>query len=153
MSVRKETRKIILHCTATPEGKDYTVEWIDKLHKRNGWAMCAYHFIVYRDGTVHRGRPLQYVGAHTTGQNAISVGICYIGGCAKDGRTPKDTRTPAQKKALIELVYYLQQKYKNAGVYPHSAFANKACPSFDVEKWVKDEYEPSLIAEIHCNLK
>ncbi|MGI6342039.1 MAG: hypothetical protein ACOXZ9_03540 [Bacteroidales bacterium] len=51
---------------------------------------------------------------------------------------PKDTRTPAQKKAMLELVKQLKQKYPNATVHGHREFANKACPCFDVQKWVKE---------------
>lgn len=134
--MRKIT-KIILHCSATPEGRDYTVEQIRQWHtlpkpKGNGWKDIGYHFVVYRDGSVHKGRPVELIGAHTSGHNANSIGICYIGGCAADGKTPKDTRTPAQKEALRQLVADLQAQYPEATVHGHYEFANKACPSFKI---------------------
>ena len=100
----RKINEIILHCSATAEGKDYTVADIDKWHKQRGFKCIGYHYVIYRDGSVHQGRPLNEIGAHTTGHNANSIGICYIGGCAKDGRTPKDTRTPQQKEALFSLI-------------------------------------------------
>lgn len=126
--------KIIIHCAATPEGKAFTIKDINRWHKERGFAMIGYHFVIYLDGSVHEGRPLAMQGAHTLGHNTTSIGICYIGGVDKDGKTPKDTRTPAQKEALCTLVDRLQLAYPEATVHGHNEFANKACPSFDVQK-------------------
>lgn len=131
--------KIILHCSATPEGKDYTVAQIRQWHLARGFSDVGYHYVIYRDGSVHRGRPENQVGAHTTGHNPHSIGICYIGGCAatknaKGDYPPKDTRTPAQRAALVSLVAEMRKKYPGATVHGHNEFANKACPSFNVQK-------------------
>lgn len=134
--VQSNTRridKIILHCSATPEGKDYTVEQIRQWHLARKFTDIGYHYVIYRDGSVHRGRSENLVGAHTTGQNTHSIGICYIGGYAVDGKTPKDTRTAAQRAALIKLIRELKAKYPSATIHGHNEFANKACPSFIVK--------------------
>ena len=130
--------KIILHCSATPEGKDFTVQQIDAWHRQRGFRCIGYHFVIYRAGSIHEGRPIEQIGAHCTGHNANSIGICYIGGVVADGKTPKDTRTEAQKAALVELVGKLRQQFPKASVHGHNEFAAKACPSFDVrkEKWL-----------------
>lgn len=125
--------KIIIHCSATPEGRDYTVADIDRWHKQRGWNGIGYHYVIYRDGSVHTGRKVETMGAHCTGQNANSIGICYIGGLAENGKTPKDTRTPAQKTALRNLVERLKTEYPTATIHGHREFANKACPCFDVK--------------------
>lgn len=153
MASRKATKEIILHCTASREGADYSVQSIDRLHRTKGWSMIGYHYVIYRDGSVHRGRPEQYCGAHTVDHNSISIGVCYVGGVARDGKTPKDTRTEAQKEALIELVHWLQQRYPHTTVHGHREFANKACPSFDVQRWLVEEYEPKVADIFKCNLK
>ena len=93
--------EIIVHCTATPEGKDYTVDDITRWHKERGFKTIGYHYVVYRDGSVHEGRPLAEVGAHCKGHNAHSIGVCYVGGLTADGRKAKDTRTLDQKKASV----------------------------------------------------
>lgn len=129
----RKINEIIIHCSATPEGKDYTVEQIRDWHvKGNGWQDIGYHLVIYRDGSVHHGRPLAVAGAHCKGHNANSIGICYIGGCAADGKTPKDTRTTEQRTAMRELVAYLQTLFPGATVHCHNEFANKACPSFKI---------------------
>lgn len=130
--MRKIT-KLIIHCSATPEGRDYTVADIDRWHRARGFKGIGYHYVIYRDGSVHPGRAVEVIGAHCTGQNANSLGICYIGGLAADGKTAKDTRTAAQKEALRKLVTELKAKYPDVTVHGHREFANKACPCFDVK--------------------
>ena len=129
----RKINEIIVHCSATAEGRDYTVSDIDRWHKSRGWQCIGYHYVIYRDGSVHTGRPVAQIGAHCTGHNANSIGVCYIGGCAADGKTPKDTRTPQQREALRRLVADLQKQYPGATVHGHREFAAKACPSFDVK--------------------
>ena len=125
--------KIILHCTATPEGRDYTVDQIRQWHLERGFADIGYHYVIYRDGSIHRGRPVGTVGAHCTGQNTCSIGVCYVGGEEPDGsHIPKDTRTPQQREALRKLVAELRKEYPGATVHGHYEFANKACPSFKI---------------------
>lgn len=128
--------EIIVHCTATAEGRDVTVEEITRWHKAQGWKTIGYHWVIYRDGSVHKGREEKVIGAHCRGHNTGSIGVCYVGGCASDGKTPKDTRTPRQKEALIRLLKQLRERYPNATIHGHRDFAAKACPSFDA----KNEY-------------
>lgn len=128
----REINRIILHCSATPEGKDFTVADIDRWHKARGWQGIGYHFVVYRDGSVHNGRDIAVAGAHTSGYNKNSIGVCYIGGVATDGKTPKDTRTAEQRVALRELVERLRKQFPNATIHGHYEFAAKACPSFKI---------------------
>lgn len=130
---KNNPRMIIIHCAATPEGKDFTVSDIDRWHKAKGWKCIGYHFVIYRDGSVHEGRPISMVGAHCLEHNAHSISICYIGGCTADGKHAKDTRTPEQKTALVKLVRELRTRFPGASVHGHNEFANKACPSFSVK--------------------
>ena len=125
--------KIIVHCSATPEGRVVTVKDIDDWHKQRGFAKIGYHYVIYLDGTIHMGRKEEEIGAHCLGYNANSIGVCYIGGLAKDGETPKDTRTEAQKESLLTLLKKLKARYPKAGIYGHRNFANKACPCFDAK--------------------
>lgn len=127
----RKINEIIIHCAATREGRDFTVEDITRWHKARGFATIGYHYVIYRDGSIHEGRPLEQIGAHCVGHNKHSIGICYIGGCASDGKTPKDTRTSEQKEALLSLLRRLKARFPNATIHGHRDFAAKACPSFD----------------------
>ena len=129
---------IIVHCAATPEGKDFTTEDIDRWHRQQGFSSIGYHFVVYRDGSVHTGRPIEQVGAHCKGHNAKSIGVCYIGGLSADGKHPKDTRTDNQKKALKALLTLLKLRFPDAEIRGHRDYAAKACPSFDATAEYKD---------------
>ena len=128
--MRKIT-KIILHCSATREGQAFTAKDIDRWHRRQGFQMIGYHYVILLDGTVEIGRPEEKPGAHTYGHNANSIGICYIGGLDQDGK-PCDTRTPQQRQAMKQLIADLLRKFPNATVHGHREFANKDCPCFDV---------------------
>lgn len=132
--------EIIVHCTATPEGKDYTVEDITRWHKARGFKTIGYHYVVYRDGTVHAGRPEDQVGAHCQGHNAHSIGVCYVGGLTADGKTAKDTRTAAQKQALRNLLVKLRKKYPKAKILGHRDTSPDTNHNGKVDKWewVKD---------------
>ena len=123
--------KIILHCTATPEGRQVTVADVTAWHKERGFRTIGYHYLVYLDGTVVRGRREEEIGAHCLGQNAGSIGVCYVGGLDSRGK-PKDTRTADQRVALRNLVEGLQRRYPHATLHGHNEFAAKACPCFKI---------------------
>lgn len=141
---KRRINKIIVHCSATPEGRDYTVDQIKKDHKEQGWSDIGYHYVIYRDGSIHEGRNVDIIGAHCEGYNSNSIGICYIGGLENKPNVEykklkaKDTRTEAQKKALIDLLSKLKKYYPEAKIYGHHDFnKGKDCPSFDA----KNEYK------------
>lgn len=127
----RKINEIIVHCTATSEGKDFKAADIDRWHRQKGWDGIGYHHVVDLDGTVEPGRPESKVGAHCLKHNTNSIGVVYVGGLASNGKTPKDTRTPQQKAALIKLLTELKHKYPGATIHGHRDFAAKACPSFD----------------------
>ena len=126
--------KIIIHCSATPENRDIKTETIRSWHvKGNGWSDIGYHFVIELDGAVKNGRALHKMGAHTRGENAHSIGVCYVGGIDKN-KNAKDTRTDAQKDSLNKLISALMLDHSEASVHGHNEFSAKACPSFDVQK-------------------
>jgi N-acetyl-anhydromuramyl-L-alanine amidase AmpD len=142
---------LVVHCSATVEGKHITAEDIDRWHKQRGWSGIGYHYVILLDGTVQEGRPEAKIGAHVKGYNKNSIGVCYIGGLSKN-KAPKDTRTPAQKAALEQLLIDLKDKYPNAEIRGHRDFSkdlngngviepfefSKACPSYNAYQEYKD---------------
>lgn len=143
---------VIIHCSATRVGQDFSAKDIDRMHRERGFNQIGYNYIIRLDGTIEVGRPLTIDGAHcntkgfsTVSYNKHSVGICYIGGLDLQER-PADTRTDAQKKALRELVAKLCKEYDIVEVLGHrdtspdldgsgeveSKEYIKACPCFDV---------------------
>jgi N-acetylmuramoyl-L-alanine amidase len=124
--------RIILHCTATPEGKHFDVATIRKWHLERGWKDIGYHYVIYLDGSVHEGRPVEKVGAHTSGHNEDSIGVVYVGGVDKKGKA-KDTLNESQEVALVNLIQALRAEYGELSLHGHNEYANKACPSFNVK--------------------
>ena len=90
---------IVVHCSATREGRTLTPEALEAEHRRRGFRTTGYHYYIRRNGTTVLTRPPELVGAHMKGYNKHSIGICYEGGLDALGN-PKDTRTPEQRAAL-----------------------------------------------------
>ena len=124
---------IIVHCSANREGSALRARDIDAYHRSRGWKGCGYHYVIPTDGTVETGRPIEVVGAHCRQHNRHSIGVCYIGGLGPDGQ-PKDTRTPAQRTALLHLLQDLHRRYPQALIVAHADLDPQKphCPGFDV---------------------
>ena len=128
----RKINKIVIHCTATPEGREHDVADIRRWRLKRGFNDIGYHFLVHIDGTVEYGRPIKLSGAHTSGENKNSIGIAYVGGMSKDMSEAKDTRTKEQKDSLVKLIQELIYTHnKDMQIFGHRNFSNKACPSFD----------------------
>ena len=130
-------KEIIIHCSATREEQQVSVDTIRDWHLAKGWNDIGYHFYIELDGAIKKGRDIDRSGAHTKGHNRNSIGICYCGGVESDGKTPKDTRTQEQKDSLLNVLKTLRAMFPLSTIYSHNEYANKACPSFDATK----EYE------------
>jgi N-acetyl-anhydromuramyl-L-alanine amidase AmpD len=127
-------RYIIIHCSATRENTDYTVEHLQRDHLAAGFIKIGYHFYIRRDGTVTKHRELNEAGAHCRPFNHCSIGICYEGGLDAAGK-PADTRTPEQTAQLILLITKLKALFPKADVRGHRDMPGatpKLCPCFDV---------------------
>lgn len=151
---RRVINEIVVHCTATPEGRDYTVADIKRWHTTpvskggRGWSDIGYHYVIYRDGTIHGGRPVDIAGAHASGHNSHSIGVVYVGGMDAQNKNAKDTRTDEQRRGMKALLTRLCKMYPKANVLGHRELSPdkngdgiisewewmKACPSFEVSE-------------------
>lgn len=123
--------EIIIHCSATEAGRDFRAADIRRWHVNgNGWKDIGYHYVIDLDGKIELGRPIDQTGAHTSGHNQTTIGICYVGGL-KGGKA-SDTRTPQQCEALSVLISALHVVFPTIKkISGHRDYANKACPCFD----------------------
>lgn len=132
----RTVNEIIVHCTATVIGKDYRAADIKKWHtlpppQGNGWKDIGYHYVIDIDGKIEPGRPIDQKGAHCSGHNENTVGICYVGGLLPN-KKPFDTRTDAQKASLRNLITALKYCFPTIDkVSGHRDYADKTCPCFD----------------------
>ena len=122
---------IILHCSATREGRNLDYEACRQDHIRHrGFKDIGYHYYLTRDGTIHRGRLIEDIGAHCKNHNRHSIGICYEGGLDRNGH-PCDTRTLAQKASLVALLRELKKLFPRAIILGHCDLDPlKSCPCF-----------------------
>ena len=145
---------IIVHCSATKAGQDFTAADIDRWHRERGFNGIGYHYVIRLDGKLEKGRDVSLTGAHCKGWNERSIGICYIGGLDENGR-PADTRTNAQKRVLYQMIMDLQREYNILRVLGHRDTSPdlsgdgviepyeyvKACPCFDVREFLRNGRE------------
>lgn len=148
--MKRAVNLIVIHCSATRENQDYSFDQLVRDHQARGFRTCGYHRYIKRDGRIYNGREFDHVGAHVQGHNTTSIGICYEGGLDVNGKA-KDTRTEAQKKALLQCITEAMRygnvrritghrdlspdKDNDGVVEPHEWV--KWCPSFSAE----DEYK------------
>lgn len=119
MSTRKSTTRIILHHAAV---SSCDVNTVHRWHLGNGWSGIGYHFFIRKDGSIYRGRPENKVGAHASGANSNSIGICF------EGDFESESMGETQKNAGKELVAYLKGKYGISTVLRHRDVGSTSCP-------------------------
>lgn len=141
---------LCIHCTASPEGREMTAADIRRVHLSpppvgRGWKQVGYVAMLHLDGTIAQlvdvddndyMEPREITNG-ILGENSHIRSIVYVGGVAKDGKTPKDTRTLAQLATLDLFVKDWLKKHPKTKLCGHNQFANKACPSFDVPAWAE----------------
>ena len=123
---------IIIHCSAVRPDQMSSAAQIDSWHRERGFHLgIGYHYVIRRDGTIEPGRPEWMIGAHCVNHNAHSIGVCYEGGLDIRGQ-PADTRTPAQKAAMRQLLEDLHRRYPRALIVGHRDLNPlKACPGYE----------------------
>ncbi len=147
--MKKPITYLLIHCTATPAGREVSVDDIRRWHlspppQGRGWQKVGYTDLVHLDGSVERLAENNEdafvddweITNGAKGLNSVSRHIVYVGGVDKSLK-PCDTRTEAQKKTLANYVKDFVQRFPNVKVAGHNQFANKACPSFDVKQWLR----------------
>ncbi len=141
----KKIEKLIIHCTATPPDRDVTKKDIEKWHlEGRGWKRLGYSDLINlkgelinltnwdQDGIIENHEMTWGVA----GINSISMHVVYAGGVDKQMK-PLDTRNNFQDYALETYVKFILLRYPWITVHGHNEFSNKACPSFDVQQWLR----------------
>jgi N-acetyl-anhydromuramyl-L-alanine amidase AmpD len=151
MTQRKSTRYIVIHCSASQPKSDIGVKEITAMHKARGFRTIGYHYVIRRDGTREVGRPINQIGAHVSGHNFESVGVCMIGGINAKGKA-ENNYTKEQFDDLADLLRELKPKFPIAEIVGHRDLSPdtngdgkvskyewvKDCPCFDVADFVKE---------------
>lgn len=143
---------LVLHCTATPEGREVSADEIRRWHTApqseggRGWKQVGYTDMIHLDGTVERlvgnNEDAEVDAWEVTngvkGYNSVSRHVVYVGGTDSDGN-PKDTRTEAQRRAMADYVKDFHRRHPAVRIVGHNELNSaKACPSFDVQAWLKE---------------
>lgn len=143
-SKTRKVDKIIIHCSDTYPRMNIGAAEIREWHtKERGWQDIGYHFVIRRDGTVETGRDLdsdgdifEEIGAHTVKYNQNSIAICMVGGKGNNNRAENNFHQK-QFNSLETLLRFVKASYPKATIHGHREFAQKDCPSFDVQEWLQ----------------
>ena len=79
LSERYETNQIVIHHLGSVRDIDASAAQVHDIHINTGYSGCGYHFVIRKDGTIERGRPIHAVGAHAYGENWHTIGINVSG--------------------------------------------------------------------------
>lgn len=148
----REINQIVIHCSATRHTDDnIDRDEIRRMHvEGNGWSDIGYHWVIRRDGTVQKGRPLARSGAHAKGYNTYSIGICLIGGLADNGLPTEGIHhfTIEQQLSLAFLVNETRKHFNITSVVGHRELPDvkKLCPTFHVPLWL--DTIPLMVAKM-----
>lgn len=115
----EQINEIIIHHSA---GENTSVEDIDRMHNENGWGGIGYNFYIRSDGTIYKGREIQYAGAHCIGKNDSSIGICL------EGNFENHKPSNEQLSSLLSLTVNLSKEYNVSKVSPHRDNYATVCP-------------------------
>lgn len=138
-----EVAYLVVHYSATPVERDVSSADIDAMHKARGFKSIGYHYYIRKSGAVEIGRDLSQpgrfeMGAHSKGENAVSIGVCYEGGVTSAAPNKGfDSRTPQQIATMVRLLNELQERFPGAVILGHRDMPGAAtqCPGFDVRSW------------------
>lgn len=128
-------RKIIVHCSDSPDSIDIGVAEIRAWHIGRGWRDIGYHYVIRQSGQTEVGRYENgdsvlegfEIGAHVKGENSDSLAICWVG---------RSRMTREQYSSLTKLIAHLLKTHGliPEQVYGHYEFdANKTCPNINMD--------------------
>lgn len=133
---RGTTEKIVIHHTGNPCDDNLSAAEIHESHLAQGWAGIGYHFVVRKDGSVERGRPVDCIGSHAYGFNHCSIGIHVCGNFEIAKPTQKQLDILPQLIAdlcdLYDLIAY------DTVVVGHCDLMPTACPGKNLYSKMQD---------------
>lgn len=148
--MEKITQYLVIHCTATPAGREVSSTDIRRWHTSpaptgRGWKQVGYTDMIHLDGTIERLVPNDedaYVDGFeitngVAGMNSLCRHIVYVGGLSSDGKKAVDTRTAQQMESLKRYVLDFHRRFPKVKIVGHNQLSYKECPSFDVSSWTK----------------
>lgn len=126
-------KKIIVHCSDSPHGRDDGASDIHLWHTQRGWSGIGYHAVIKEDGTIEQGRPDYWQGAHANGHNKDTLGVCLIGRGEVD----------FSDKQYLSLTLWLVEKMEKYSltiddIIGHNEVSSKTCPNFPLRSWLKE---------------
>ena len=89
-NVDRDVTEVVTHWSETHTNKNIGSEEINKYHLDLGLDGIGYHYVIRRDGSLQRGRPVNTQGQHApvNSHDLRSIGIVFVGGINVPSGTP-----------------------------------------------------------------
>jgi hypothetical protein len=149
-TITREVKTVIVHWTETHTNKNIGSEEINQYHIDAGIDGIGYHYVIRRDGSLQRGRPVNIVGAHTTDFNLNTIGIVFVGGINAPTGTPNSENflssqslTRSQLNTFDHFCRTVYNVYPGMNIVGHSdvdATGENIDPGFDVPDYVNTRF-------------
>jgi N-acetylmuramoyl-L-alanine amidase len=156
-SATREITEAVVHWSATYIDQDIGSQEIHGWHREQGFTGIGYHYVIRRDGTIEKGRPLQYEGAHAdaNGHNKYSMGICLVGGYTVPSniglnQPPQgpESLTAEQMTTLRLMLNTFYKVWPGGQVWGHNDTdpGNKSDPGFNVSTYIRQNFNKENVS-------
>ena len=132
---RNKTDGIVIHHVGNTT-KNINSQTIHRWHLHNGWNGIGYHYIIRKDGSIERGRPLNAIGAHCYKQNEHTVGICVVGNFELEKPTQAQFRSAEKLVGAVCGIYGIIPDEKS--IVGHKYYNKTDCPGIYLQQWMPD---------------
>jgi len=151
-SIDREVTTLVVHWTDTFSNKHLTAEDIHKTHIALDMDGIGYHYIIRRDGTLQRGRPVDLIGDHTAAFNNLTLSIAFVGGytCPTNTNSPetfksRESLTRAQFNTFDQFCNVFYAYIPGGQLVGHNDLEEVDDPGFDVVKYARNRFnKPGL---------
>lgn len=156
--INREVTEVVVHWSDTYTNKNIGSEEINKSHISLGIGKgIGYHYVIRRDGSLQRGRPVNTEGEHaiSNGHDKYSIGLVLVGGINAPSGTEFATTyrsaesfTSAQMNTFKEFCQAFFNRYPGGQILGHNDIDPlEQDPGFDVRDYVEDLFNKKSLFE------
>lgn len=149
-NVNRDITEVVVHWTETHTDKNIGSEEINKYHLDLDLDGIGYHYVIRRDGSLQRGRPVNIEGQHSPINNhdQRSIGIVFVGGINVPSGTPNpenflsvQSLTRSQLNTFDHFCRSFYAVFPGGQIVGHSEIDEEEVdPGFEVTNYVENVF-------------
>jgi N-acetylmuramoyl-L-alanine amidase len=153
--ISRNITSMIVHWTETHTNRNIGSEEINQYHLDLGIEGIGYHYVIRRDGSIQRGRPVNLDGDHTPNFNTGSIGVVFVGGINAPTGTENSENfisaqslTRTQVNSFDHLCRAFLNRFDKGYIFGHNDLdEDEFDPGFDVIEYVKSRFSVADYSE------